>query len=1303
MPEGTKVGDVYVEGRLEYDEKNTPAFFAAMQRDVRRRLPDVTNSIRQHFNTEMTKTGESAGSALSRSLQTSLNRLNLRLPKLDVPVDDALRDLNRVQGELQAIARSRPTAQVTVDTAQAMAEVQRLRTAIESSRAKIHLEVETDPIKNSIKTALAQAFKPDPAVTTELVEMLRFGVSRGLVGIFTSPAGAAIGAALVAALGQAIVAGTVFLGAALTGAIIGGLGLAAIAGGIALVADDPKIKAAGDKIGDKLMSGLKKAAEPFRQEVLESLGILSGTIDKIMPRIQTIFADLSQHVVPLTQAVDKFVTSAMPGLQSLLTNLDPVIGSLTQGIERLGVKIGEAFKILSDPQAIQGAAVALEDLMGILGELIVLAARFMATLSQAWLDLRPLLIELREALKGIGIDGDFVADTLSLLGTILMVNLAGGIIMVTNIAKGLAAVFREVRDAWRDFRIDIDPAIDAISLAFHDLKEDGKVAFAELKAAWQDFRNDIQPGINELRAAWKDFRDDINAHVVPEIKAAWQDFKNDFTTVVVPAIKAAWQDLRNDMNTGASEIRTAWHDLQSDSSTVWGAIRQAWSDLRGDLNNLRADIRTSVEDIKATWRSLRDEINGIVASIKQAWSDLRADVDSLRRDINSSVEDIKGVWRGLRDDINGIVAEIKRAWTDLRNDIDALRRKFDELRDTVRTTWNENLSNIRTAWGQIRDTIFNEINSRIEDLKARFQQLKDAITARFNESRDTIRNVWTEIRTQIFEPMGDMIANQIPAKYEEFKQKVIRIFSEVRDTIGRIWTEMISAAKTAVNTLGGFINNVIRAINKIPFMKDKLPELPGFADGGAVPGKARGGPIEGGPRGTDTVPAMGRWGQPFLLDNGEHVLTKHDVAAMGGHQVVYKFRKALHNSKFPEKFGFGGPIRKMAAGGRVDAGNNQLLEEHRNHVHVAMNVPPMGFPAIIAAAKASGIPHSVGSTFRPGSRGSGGGLDHHSEGRAVDFPGFNQDRFAAFWEGLPGVIELIHRTNTRDYAIFGGKGGGGVSGVISWLLSEAGKAVKAAFDKAMGELKGFIGGDLLKGDNVAPGVMRNMFTSVADQLSSFFDFNASAGGGGAAAAPEQLKKWIEEAQKYVTIEDVGRLLTLIMRESGGNPRAINLTDSNAQKGTPSKGLMQTIDPTFQAYRDKRLPNDPFDPVANIVAGMNYIHARYGSLMNVQQANANAAPRGYEHGGEISAVRVAMDRAGVIPSGSEAFIKNATSETEFALTASHMQKLFGRDDPYASDAGSTVNVYVDGVRRDARIEVQKNAKKVAGALRAGGRA
>jgi hypothetical protein len=55
---------------------------------------------------------------------------------------------------------------------------------------------------------------------------------------------------------------------------------------------------------------------------------------------------------------------------------------------------------------------------------------------------------------------------------------------------------------------------------------------------------------------------------------------------------------------------------------------------------------------------------------------------------------------------------------------------------------------------------------------------------------------------------------------------------------------------------------------------------------------------------------------------------------------------------------------------------------------------------------------------------------------------------------------------------------------------------------------------------------------------------------------------------------------------------------NAVNGTPSKGLLQVIDPTFQAYHVPGTSWDPYDPVANITAACNYAADRYGSMDNV---------------------------------------------------------------------------------------------------------
>ncbi|GAB2721743.1 transglycosylase SLT domain-containing protein [Streptomyces bullii] len=101
---------------------------------------------------------------------------------------------------------------------------------------------------------------------------------------------------------------------------------------------------------------------------------------------------------------------------------------------------------------------------------------------------------------------------------------------------------------------------------------------------------------------------------------------------------------------------------------------------------------------------------------------------------------------------------------------------------------------------------------------------------------------------------------------------------------------------------------------------------------------------------------------------------------------------------------------------------------------------------------------------------------------------------------------------------------------------------------------------------------------------------------------DNLDGWIREALDIMAQKGIpgtyDGIYRNIMRESSGNPLAINNWDSNAAAGTPSKGLLQVIDPTFQAYHVEGTSWDPYDPVANITAACNYAAQRYGSIDNV---------------------------------------------------------------------------------------------------------
>ncbi|NUS75744.1 MAG: transglycosylase SLT domain-containing protein [Streptomyces sp.] len=102
-----------------------------------------------------------------------------------------------------------------------------------------------------------------------------------------------------------------------------------------------------------------------------------------------------------------------------------------------------------------------------------------------------------------------------------------------------------------------------------------------------------------------------------------------------------------------------------------------------------------------------------------------------------------------------------------------------------------------------------------------------------------------------------------------------------------------------------------------------------------------------------------------------------------------------------------------------------------------------------------------------------------------------------------------------------------------------------------------------------------------------------------------LDGWIKHALDIMDDKGIpgtyNGLYRNIIRESSGNPNAINNWDVNAINGTPSIGLLQIIKPTFDAYHVSGTAFSQYDPVANIVASANYAADKYGSIDNVNSA------------------------------------------------------------------------------------------------------
>ncbi|MEU8840233.1 peptidoglycan DD-metalloendopeptidase family protein [Streptomyces roseus] len=137
-----------------------------------------------------------------------------------------------------------------------------------------------------------------------------------------------------------------------------------------------------------------------------------------------------------------------------------------------------------------------------------------------------------------------------------------------------------------------------------------------------------------------------------------------------------------------------------------------------------------------------------------------------------------------------------------------------------------------------------------------------------------------------------------------------------------------------------------------------------------------------------------------------------------------------------------------------------------------------------------------------------------------------------------------------------------------------------------------------------------------------------SGGGGGGNGGSDVQRWRGYVNRALTLTGnptsyADTTLRRMAQESGGNPRAVNLWDSNAKAGTPSVGLMQVIKPTFDAYAGEYQGVGPkmygvsVDPLANIYSSMRYAMSRYGSLPRAYDRPGGYAAGGFPGIGELA--------------------------------------------------------------------------------------
>ena len=170
-----------------------------------------------------------------------------------------------------------------------------------------------------------------------------------------------------------------------------------------------------------------------------------------------------------------------------------------------------------------------------------------------------------------------------------------------------------------------------------------------------------------------------------------------------------------------------------------------------------------------------------------------------------------------------------------------------------------------------------------------------------------------------------------------------------------------------------------------------------------------------------------------------------------------------------------------------------------------------------------------------------------------------------------------------------------IAGGIADYISHPDKLLQIALNKFV-DISNFVHPI----SDIAGGVVKTTFNSIKDYIKGKLDAFVPKVTYSPSGGVEQWRAVATQALRItnqLSDANINALLNQMKHESGGNPNAINNWDINAKNGTPSKGLMQVIDPTFRAYSLAPYNTNIYDPLSNMIAAIRYTVSRYGSLYN----------------------------------------------------------------------------------------------------------
>lgn len=665
-----------------------------------------------------------------------------------------------------------------------------------------------------------------------------------------------------------------------------------------------------------------------------------------------------------------------------------------------------------------------------------------------------------------------------------------------------------------------------------------------------------------------------------------------------------------DWETG--EVLTKWDQLKNTMSKNWSQITEAWDKFwNGNREGLKKHHeeerkereranKESMKDLSKWWEGYKKRRSeqwtemtnmhgefwsGIVSGLKESHKEQKKERDKANAQMK---QDISEAWQSVMTNLstwwNNILTNFK-TW--LNNKITEFNKFRTNLTNFFTQLWTGLTTNLSTWWNNIRRNFQTWLNNKITAVSNFGKNIGSAFSGIWNTVTNAMQKAW----------------NNIKSRFDTFLNNLV---SGARGIGPGLRNAFASAFNTGMKAVTSGVNKIISGINwvlsKLSVSKKistwTVTPIPAYEKG--TDGHPEDGPaiVNDGPGKNFREAFMTPDGRTGVFPDQRNMLVNlpKGTSILPGEKTK-ELMDQLNVPKYASGIGEGiNQIWEWASGGAknlLDKAVGLFGSEPKSTGSTIWGDVAKGAFRTVKDAAVGFIDSQISNLFTFGGVNFGSGFTLTS-------------RFGPRWGRMHEGLDYAAAMGTPIPAQAGGKVtqsryhptyGNFVevtSGGVKYRYAHNSKNLVSVGDSVRaGQIIGLVGST---GRSTGPHVHFEIRTGgrAVDPLTF------SGAGGGGFSGSSGMNQWTAVASQALRMtgqyspSNLSRLLMQMKSESGGNARAINNWDINAKRGTPSKGLMQVIDPTFNAYK---MPgyNNIWNPLDNILASIRYSLSRYGSL------------------------------------------------------------------------------------------------------------